>query len=271
MKDWTNAAADSPAWADIKPIPQQRIIQKLNEYMGHRDYAGAERHLCYWREEAKLGRDDKGLLMVLGELVGHYRKTEEEEKAISSAEEALALLKKMDFEESLSAATTYINIATAYQAFGRHEKAMPLFRKARKIYEGSDVTQPQLLGGLYNNMALTCVSLKQWDEAFSLYEKAMAEMAKVPGGELEQAITCLNMANAVEDQSGLEEGESRICKLLDQASELLSRTTAPHDGYYAFVCEKCAPTFEYYGYFLDAGRLREEAARIYAQIDAEEQ
>ena len=36
------------------------------------------------------------------------------------------------------------------------------------------------------------------------------------------------------------------------------------DGYYAFVCEKCAPTFDYYGWFAEAEKLNGEAARIYA-------
>ena len=43
--------------AEVKPVPQQRIIAKMNEYMSLRDYKGAERHLMYWLEEAKLGRD----------------------------------------------------------------------------------------------------------------------------------------------------------------------------------------------------------------------
>ena len=34
-------------------------------------------------------------------------------------------------------------------------------------------------------------------------------------------------------------------------------------GYYAFVCEKCAPTFEYYGYFLAAQDLNERAEAGY--------
>ena len=37
----------------------------------------------------------------------------------------------------------------------------------------------------------------------------------------------------------------------------------PRDGYYAFVCEKCAPTFDYYGYFLIADDLNERAKAIY--------
>ena len=47
------------------------------------------------------------------------------------------------------------------------------------------------------------------------------------------------------------------------AKKLLDTPTLPQNGYHAFVCEKCAPTFEYYGYFLYANELKERAKRIY--------
>ena len=59
-------------------------------------------------------------------------------------------------------------------------------------------------------------------------------------------------------------GEGAIYALLEQASELLGRPELPRDGYYAFVCEKCAPTFDYYGWFAEAAALKEEAERLYA-------
>ena len=91
----------------------------------------------------------------------------------------------------------------------------------------------------------------------------MAQMAKVPGGVLEQAITCLNMANTVEAQTGMERGEGQIFALVERAYELLNDPSAPRDGYYAFVCEKCAPSFSYYGYFLAAQELTKRAEEIY--------
>ena len=91
----------------------------------------------------------------------------------------------------------------------------------------------------------------------------MKTMETVPAGVLEQAITCLNMADAVAAQLGQEEGEARIFELLDRADELLHDKSAPHNGYYAFVCEKCAPTFSYYGYFAVAEELQREAKEIY--------
>lgn len=302
----------------IRPVPQRRIIEKMNDYMSRRDYGGAERHLLYWLDEAKLGRDLRGQLMLQNELIGHYRKTAQRESFMESAGKALELLELLGMEDTISAGTTYVNIATACNAFGEYSRSMEMFRRARAAYEGSSYTEPQLLGGLYNNMALTCAALgeraaeresegsapesagsagerdmnaQEWyEEALELYEKALHLMAEVPDGELEQAITYLNMANTVEAQLGMEEGESRICGLVERAEELLekksdellgkddalsallsgdrealsslSRETRARLGYFAFVCEKCAPTFSYYGYFLTAEKLAERADRL---------
>ena len=246
-----------------EPVPQQRIIQKLDAYMSRRDYAGAERHLRYWLEEARRVRDLRGQLLVCNELIGHYRKVGDRENAFAMTDEALRLLKVLDFEDAVSGGTTYVNAATACSAFGEHERALALFEKARAVYESNPGTRPHLLGGLYNNMALACQALGRYDEAFALYDKAMELMGQVRGGALEQAITCLNRADAVAGQLGLEDCETTINALLEQAWNLLQDERAPRDGYYAFVCEKCAPTFSYYGWFAAAEELQQTAEALY--------
>ncbi len=274
----------------IRPVPQRRIIDKMDEYMSRRDYNGAERHLLYWLEEAKLGGDLQGQLMLRNELVGHYRKTGQKEPAMESAAKALDLLRELDMENTITAGTTYVNIATACGAFGDHERAIRLFEKARAAYESSSQTETQLLGGLYNNMALTCTELGRCEEALALYEKAADLMGRVPDGELEQAITYLNMANTVEVQLGLEAGEQQINALVERAEELLKakgeellgkgeaaltdgtdlRAMKQEErarlGYYAFVCEKCAPTFAYYGYFMTAESLTERSEELVKRL-----
>ena len=174
-----------------------------------------------------------------------------------------ALIDRLDFGGTISAATTFVNAATAMSAFGEHERALSLFEKARPIYESAAAAEPQLLGGLYNNMALTCAALGRWDEAQALYDRAVAQMEKVPGGALEIAITCLNRADLLAARDGMEAAEPAVFDLCERAVALLDGPELVHDGYYAFVCEKCAPTLDYYGWFDDARRLREEARRIY--------
>ena len=247
----------------VESVPQQRIVQKLDDYMSRRDYDGAERHLLYWLSEAQRGFDQRGELLVRNELIGHYRKVGNKDKAFLHAERALALLEEIGLTDGVSAGTTYVNSATACSAFGEHERALVLFEKAKAVYESDAHTQKHLLGGLYNNMALCCQALGRYDEAFTLYEKAMAAMAEVACGALEQAITCLNMADAVAGRDGIEAGETQIFALLEKAYDLLHTPGIPHEGYYAFVCEKCAPTFSYYGFFADAAELEQEAKEIY--------
>ena len=251
------------AEAKIRSVPQQRIMEKVDEYMSRRDYAGVERHLLYWLEEAKLGGDRRGELMIRNELVGHYRKTGDREKAFLHAEAAQKLLDALGFEGTITAGTTCVNAATAYQAFGEPEQALAIFERARKNYKAVPSLKPELLGGLYNNMALTLVSMKRFSEANALYEKAIETMAKAPHGALEQAITHLNMANAAEEEQGLLDAAETIDARLQKAQELLDTPDVPRDGYYAFVCEKCAPTFEYYGWFAAANELNARARAWY--------
>ena len=248
----------------VKAVPQQRIVEKVDDLMSRRDYAGVERHLLYWLEEARLGHDLKGQLLIRNELVGHYRKTGDREKAFSNAEEALKLIEAIGFSGSISEGTAYVNIATVYNAFGDNERSLEIFEKARTVYESIPSVRSDLLGGLYNNMALTLVALGRFAEADQLYRKALNVMGHVENGELEQAITYLNMANAAEAEKGIEEASEEIDRDLEKAMELLNTDGIPQNGYYAFVCEKCAPTFGYYGYFLDEAELNRRAKTIYA-------
>lgn len=278
----------------VKMIPQDRVVAKMNELMGRRDYDGCERLLKYWMDEAKLGADLRGQLFLSNEMIGHYRKTGNREAAFAAIEQALGLIGTLSMEDTISAGTTYVNAGTACQAFSEPERAYEMFLKAEEIYEGTDSTGPQLLGGLYNNMALTCTALCRYSDARERYEKALVVMGRVPGGKLEQAITYLNMADLVKAEKGMEAGEQEIYSLLDRAAVLLDvlpapdgaaqleaevsgtldcgvvseAPDAPKDGYYAFVCEKCAPVFSYYGYFRVAEKLQKAAEEIYRESGA---
>ena len=255
----------------VHSIDMRRVMEKLDEHQGRKDYAAAERHLRFWLDEARFGNDKKGELAVRGEQIGFYRKRGEEEKCLACVEAALQLMEEMAYAETVSGATCYVNCGTANHAFGRYGEAMDFFERAKAVYEDALDENDARLGGLYNNMALTCVSEKRFGEARAYYEKALRIMENVPGGQLERAITLLNLANAAEAEQGMEAAEGKIAQLLDEAEALLASgdplvhsELAPFidPGYYAFVCESCAPTFGYYGYFLAAKRFEDRAKEI---------
>lgn len=248
---------------NITPISVGRIIDKLDSYLSQKDYASAERHLHYWLQEADTCHDMRGKLSILNEQIGLYRKTGNEAECLRTVSDALSLADSMDMEQTVTYGTTLINAATGYKAFGKAEEALPLYQRAKTIYESLLDSCDGRLGGLYNNMALTLTELGSYREAEHLYDKAIDIMRKQKNGELEVAITCLNLADLVAAESGLEAGEKKIEKLLLEAEKLLNTESLPRDGYYAFVCEKCAPVFGYYGFFFIEMELNRRVKEIY--------
>ena len=247
----------------VKPIDVRRFTEKLDSYFGKNDYEGARRHLEYWYAEAAAGNDLRGRFSVLNEMLGYYRKVGDKEKALRTVDEILRVITQLGTEESVGSATAYINVGTVYKAFGMSDKALPFFTRALRIYETGLKQNDVRFGGLYNNMALVLTDLQRYDEAFECYHKALGIMLNAENGKPEAAITCLNMANAAEAKLGLEEAEELITEYLDLAESYLDDPCNDRDGNYAFVCEKCAPVFSYYGRFFYAEELKKRMIEIY--------
>ena len=239
-----------------------RILNRLDEYLSKNNYAGAQRHLLYWLEDARATKNDRVELPVLNELIGLYRKLGKEKEALECADKALLKIEQMGIENQIGSATTYLNVATAYKAFGMAKKSLPVFERAQKIYERDLPENDSRLGGLYNNMALALVDEGMLDRAYELYNKAIKVMGSSKTGALEMAITYLNIASAKEAELGLEMADEQIQKNLDTARTLLDNYEQ-RNGYYAFVCEKCASVFGYYGHFIYEEELKDRARRIY--------
>lgn len=246
----------------IRPVPTSRILEKLDEALSRNDYAEAERLLLYWIKEAEEGKDTRGEFQLHNELMGLYRKLGKKEKAMKNADAALALASAIGISESIAGATAFLNAATVRKAFGLSEEAISLFEKARAVYEAELKPTDPRLAGLYNNMGLALVDLSRFVQARELYQKAIAVLSMTAGNEPELAITYLNLANLEEAELGLEEGAEAIETCLNTAESLLNKGQK-QDGNYAFVSEKCAPTFEYYGHFAFAAELAERARKIY--------
>ena len=242
-------------------IPRERVLEKLDGLLRRNDYAGAKRLLQYWLSEAENTGDDQGMLLMQNELMGLCRKLGEKEQALQYAQDALLQVSKMEIAENVGAATTYLNSATVCKAFGMPEDALNLFSMAQEIYERELPPADDRLGGLYNNMGLALVDLKRFREAETIYQKALSVMAQTPDKEPELAITYLNMATAVEMEHGMD--HPLIPALAQKARECMDIGKYRTDGNYAFVCEKCATVFGYYGFEDYARELQARCGRIY--------
>ncbi len=255
-KDFYYPKKDAP----LGHIPIDRIISKVDSFFDKNDYIEAGRLLVYWENEAKALKDKRGELAIQSELIGFYRKQNNKEKGLTSVDRALELVKELNQDDMVSGATIFLNCATAYKAFGNPQDAMILYRRAEEIYKKSLQPNDSRFGGLYNNMALALADLGQFQEAEVSYFSALKVMEKVPCGEAECAITYINLAHMYEDFGVTE----KIRDCMTKAYSLLKSENLIHDGYYAFVLEKCAPSFAYFGEKEICKQMKKEAREIYA-------
>lgn len=238
-----------------------RVLDKLDAYLSKNQYRAADNHLRYWLTEADALGDTRSAFAILNEMIGLYRKCEMRQEGLKACERILQLIPEAGLADTVSAATAYINAATAYKSFGMSEAALPLYENARDIYEGN--VHDERLAGLYNNMALALADVGRTKQALELYERALSILKEQEGKEPEQAITCLNLADLVSLTDGAENGEAKILALLQEADTLLDTAWERNrDANYAFVAEKCAPVFLHYGHFMVARKLTGRAEEI---------
>ncbi len=241
-------------------IPVGRIIDKVDTFFSKNNIESAGKLLEYWRDEAVALRDRQGELSMLSELVGYYRRTLNAEKARAVIDRAIELIAELDEIETVSGATILLNCATTLKAFGRTEQALPLYETAELVYDRLLSRDDVRFAGLYNNYALLLTDIGRYEDAEIKYLSAIEINSRKQGGECDSAVTYINMAYLYEAWNKNEE----IAVCLDAADMLLSREALPHNGYYAFVCEKCAPAFAHFGRMDASEKYIKTAGEIYA-------
>ena len=246
-----------------------RIITKLDSLFARKEYAEAERLLKYWEKEGRASGDDRVYYLAVNEQMGLYRKLGRRDDAMAAVERMLSYLDSRNRRMSVEGATALLNAGTVYKAFGQSEEAVPFFEEASFVYEELLPPDDRRLAGLYNNMSSALTDLKRYDEALELCEKALSILGKTAGNEPEEAITYLNMTGMYEARDGIEKAQESIDTCLTKAQEKLAEADGKtEEGYLAFVYDKCAPAFAYYGWFAEKNLLMKRAEEIYERLGA---
>lgn len=242
-------------------VPARRIVERLDSFFEKNDTRGAEEFLLRWEREAKELGDRRGEITIQNELMGLYRKAGKQSEAYAAAERAAELVSAEGIDETVPAATVYLNAATVKKAFGDPVGALELYEKTSKIYRENLPDDDEKIAGLYNNSALALCDLGRYDEAEELFVLAAAIMSEKEDGALDEAATYVNMAHMYKCRDG--EGTSAVAECLDSAWEILDSPKTPINSYYAFVASKCAPSFREFSRENEAKILEERSRAIY--------
>ena len=246
-----------------------RILAKLDGLFNSKQYGEAERLLKYWEKEGQNSGDDKVYYLAVNEQMGLYRKLGRRDDAMAAVDKMVQYLDRKHRRMSVEGATALLNAGTVYKAFGQSEEGLPFFEEACFVYEELLKPDDKRLAGLYNNMSSALADLKRYDEALGMCEKALGILAKSTGNEPEEAITYLNMTGMYEARDGIEKAQESIEACLLKAQEKLAAADGKtEEGYLAFVYDKCAPTFAYYGWFAEKNLLMKRSEEIYERLGA---
>ena len=247
--------------SDNMKINVPKLLEELDLIYASENLVEAEELLESSLEKARNMGDWSSELSILSEMMGFYRRNNKADKGLCSVYDGLDLIKAHGLEGSVSGATVMLNAATTQKAFGDAEKAVEIYEKVKKIYGRElDENDPRN-AALFNNFATTLVDLERFEEAEKLYLRAIALTEKATESLLDCAVSYVNMAHLYEKWQG---GEcERIEDCLARAEALIGDERIKRDAYYAFVCEKCAPAFDYFGFFLLAEELRRISREIY--------
>ena len=109
-------------------------------------------------------------------------------------------------------------------------------------------------------MALCLVDLKMYDDAIKYYNMAISVM-RLGGHILEIAISQINLAHLYFEIDKKRQADDCV----KEAIKLLKDQSVEKNGYYAFVCSKCAPSIEWFGYLNEAKEFSKIAEEIYAR------
>ncbi len=239
----------------MEKIEILRFIEQLDSYNIRQEYLAAQKHLEDGLKRATQLEDEGAKLTILSEMMGFYRIHNKKEKGLKATQEGLSMLEKHPLGDAITMATIFCNAATTLKAFGKAEEAMPYYESALVLYEGALLKTDKRYAALYNNMALAYADLGKTKEALKQCEKALAIVKAQKDGQPEMAITYLNMADIhltmLNTNAKTEENhEDTIEKLIKMAYNCLQEYQGENDAYFAYVCQKCAPSFGYHGYFL---------------------
>lgn len=172
----------------------EEILMTYDAMFGNYDLDKIEKYLTDTIAKAKEENETEVVVTLLNEIIGFCRDTTQKEKALHFSQELLDLLRKIDLEGTLPYATSLLNIANAYRAFGLCKKALSFYNYVFKIYQENYSENDFSYASLYNNWALVYQELEDFTQAVVLLKKALKVVDLYESALIPQATTRTNLA-----------------------------------------------------------------------------
>ncbi len=200
----------------------EKILAEYDSMFGKNSLPEIEAYLTGMIVQAHEGGELGILVTLLNEIIGFYRDTTQKEKALQRCEELQTILKEMKLEGRIDYATSLLNVANAYRAFGLLEESLELYRIVEDTYEGQVAPADFMYASLYNNWSLLYQEMKAYEAARDMLEKALSIAEYYEDAVIPQATTKTNLA-ATLLQIGTREAHKEAVIYLKEALEVFEK------------------------------------------------
>ena len=237
----------------------QNILAEYDSMFGKFTLKEIEGFLLKNLSEARFKFENEVLVGLLNEAIGFYRDTTQKDKALKLCAELNELLISMELQGTIPYATSLLNIANAFRAFGVYKESLLLFEKVEEIY-GMHLTKNDFMyASLFNNWALTYQEMQEFEKAAELLEKSLAIVDQYPDAVIPQATTRTNLGSSLLG-IGTDKAYGQAVTYLKEALEIFEKDggkdfhygaalVAMGDAYYYKKSYKMAEKYYHSGLF----------------------
>lgn len=143
------------------------------------------------------------MIILLNEMIGFCRDTTQREKAFTFCDSLMEIMNRLNLQGRVEYATSLLNIANAYRAFGFWKESLALYEQVYENYRVNVEPKAFAYASLYNNWSLVYQEMEEFEKAKELLIKALQivdlyEEAVIPQANTRTnlAVTLLNLPSA---------------------------------------------------------------------------
>lgn len=276
----------------------------LDSLFAQKNIAEVEDYLARHLETARNTENTSYQLAVLNEQAGYYRNLSRFPQAFTACEQAMAIISVPDFTDTISAATTMLNVATVLHAGGRITEALEMYGTVDEIYAAMLKPDDTRCAALYNNMAQAYKTSSDRKAALEYLHKSLAILTASQPNSAELATTHSNIAliymalgnyeaAAAHLQSAMSGFEAlgydaahypsalaAMAQLLyskgdysgavEQYRLALNKVEAlfGQNAQFALICRNCARACSMAGMWIEAGKLVKKAQAVESKLNS---
>lgn len=171
-----------------------KVLMEYDNMFGVSSMVEIEDFLLEMLYKANEEHDDYSAVTLQNELIGFYRDTSQNDKGLKYCGQVISRMKQLGIDGTVEYATSLINVANAYRAFGLHDKSLELYREVERIYREKLPAGEFNYASLYNNWSLLYQEMNDFENARLMLMKALAVVDLFPKAVIQQANTRTNLA-----------------------------------------------------------------------------